>query len=333
MQISVYITSYNQKDYLIEAIDSVLAQTLRPHQVIIVDDASTDDSQGLITGYASRYPGWITPVLHPLNQGVVSSRNDALQAVTGEYVTYVDGDDRFLPNKLEIEANRMQSMPDVRLVYSNYAAIDESGQRIGIWAKAELAEGDLFVRVFGRQFPKQRLFRSELVHYPSWQAIGFYDPKLPVYEDYDMRIRLTHHLKAAYTGKILSEYRLLHTGLSKLNGQIYLDAFEYIRQKNAALLASLPAEQRAHLNIQLDQWKAALLRKIGRQYINSAADQTRNRQKALQYYQKSLKYHRMIDTFFWLEFILGSKSYAALKRFLQRISSSRSAQLDQERVQ
>ena len=323
MRISVYIPSYNQKAYLIEAIESVLAQTLRPHQVIIVDDASADGSQEVIAGYASRYPGWITPICHTQNQGVAAARNNALQAVTGNYVTYVDGDDRYLPTKLEAEAACLAAAPGSQLVYSNYYMIDEQGQRLDQWASGSLPEGDIFCQVFGRQFPRRRLFRSELVHYASWQQIGFYDPELRVFEDYDMRIRLTHRLRAAYTKKTLSEYRLLGTGLSKLAGQVYLQAFEYIRQKNSPLLASQPIEGQRQVSRQLDQWQAALLRRMGRQALQSGPGCPASRAQAFQHYRASLKYHRTFDTLFWLEFILSPRGYHSLKRLYQKLSRSR----------
>lgn len=61
MNISVFITSYNQRDYLREAIESVLAQTLPASQIIVVDDASSDGSPDLISDYARRYPDLFTP--------------------------------------------------------------------------------------------------------------------------------------------------------------------------------------------------------------------------------------------------------------------------------
>ena len=63
MNVTVGITSYNQRDYLIEAIDSVLAQSAPPDEVIIVDVASTDDSPQVIAGYAARYPERVRPIL------------------------------------------------------------------------------------------------------------------------------------------------------------------------------------------------------------------------------------------------------------------------------
>ncbi|MBT7715794.1 MAG: glycosyltransferase family 2 protein, partial [Deltaproteobacteria bacterium] len=87
MKISVFITSYNQKKFLIEAIESVLNQTLSPFQIIVVDDSSKDLSQEVIAGYAARYPNLITPIFHKRNTGVAQVRIDALNAVNGDYVT------------------------------------------------------------------------------------------------------------------------------------------------------------------------------------------------------------------------------------------------------
>ena len=108
--ISVYITSYNQREFLAEAIDSVLAQTLPPHQIIVVDDCSTDGSQDIIADYARAHRGLFSPIYHRDNTGVAQVRADALAAVTGDLVTYVDGDDRYLPTKLEQEAAALKAL-------------------------------------------------------------------------------------------------------------------------------------------------------------------------------------------------------------------------------
>ena len=318
MKISVYITSYNQKEYLIEAVDSVLAQTLKPHQIIIVDDASEDGSQEVIAGYFSRYPDVISAVYHQENRGVAGTRNDALKAVTGDYVTSLDGDDRYLPNKLELETQRLDSVPDAQVVFSNYYVIDAQGYRIEKWASGKLPEGEIFCQVFGRDFPKRRLFRDELVHFPSWKKIGFFDPSLRVYEDYDMRIRLTQQLKATYTNRCLTEHRRLESGLSKLNAELFLETFSYIQQKNQHLLEHLSQDDQDYVQSKLDEWKAVLLRNIGREALRKTPEHSPDRVLALRYYWRALKYHRCLDIPFILEWILTAKGYQNSKRVFYR---------------
>ncbi|UCC54424.1 MAG: glycosyltransferase family 2 protein, partial [Anaerolineaceae bacterium] len=192
MNISVFITSYNQKAFLVEAIESVLAQTLSPSQILVVDDCSSDGSQEVIEGYRSRYPDLITAIFHTQNRGVAQARAHALQAISGDYVTYVDGDDRFLPHKLEKEAALLARRSEIQIAFSNNYYMTETGQRTGIWiTKKWPPQGDVFKETLTRQFPRGNLFRMELLPYAAWQAVGFHDPNLSVLEDWDMRIRLS----------------------------------------------------------------------------------------------------------------------------------------------
>ena len=103
MKISVYITSYNNIEYLEKAIDSVINQSLMPFEVIIVDDYSHDDSRSLILSYANKYPELIKPIFNEKNLGIPLTRNVALKAVTGDLITSLDGDDYYYSKKLENE--------------------------------------------------------------------------------------------------------------------------------------------------------------------------------------------------------------------------------------
>jgi glycosyltransferase involved in cell wall biosynthesis len=244
-KISVYITSYNQKRYLIEAIESVLTQSLKPHEIIIVDDCSNDDSQELIAKYTQKYPNLIFPIYHTKNFGVVQTRLDALNAVTGDFVTYVDGDDRFLPEKLEREFEILAGNPKAQIAFSNNYYINPAGQPIGRWVEEEKPpQGFIFKETFGRIFPKNSLFRMELVNYQAWKAVGFHDPAITIYEDFDMRIRMTKHFQAAFCDEPLSEIRMHDKGLSKLEAKQHLASLEFIYHKNRYLLDDLDESDR-----------------------------------------------------------------------------------------
>lgn len=263
MNISVYITSYNQKHYLVEAIESVLNQTLKPLEIIIVDDASIDGSREMIAGYASLYPDLIRPIYHERNQGVSQTRIDALRMISGDYVTYVDGDDRFLPTKLEKEACILDEDPDTKIIFSNYYYINADGDRTGVWVDGELPpQGEVFCEVFARDYPGRSLFRNEMVDYRAWQNIGFHDPQLRLFEDYEMRIRLTKRLKTAYIDEPLAEYRRHGEGLSSLAQVQKLETLKYIYLKNKALLDELDDTKRRYVKEKLGNWLAKKGRKI-----------------------------------------------------------------------
>lgn len=305
MKISVYITSYNQKKYLIEAIESVLAQTLQPSQIIIADDCSSDGSQRLIKGYASRYPDLITPIYHEKNLGVTQTRIDALNMVTGDYVSYVDGDDRFLPTKLEKEARLFQENFNIKIVFSNCYYITEGGDRRDVWADGEKPpEGDVFCQTFARDFPRRNLFRMELINYHGWKNIGFHDPKLKIYEDYDMRIRLSKKFRMAYYNEPLSEIRTHDYGLSKMPMCVHLKALEYIYKKNKILLADLDVSNRVYIQGELKPWLAKIATQTATQILNQGFKSLSARKKALGYFFKAFSYHPKQFDFKLLENIL-----------------------------
>jgi len=289
MKISVYITSYNQKSFLIEAIESVLAQTLPPNQIIIVDDYSTDGSQEVIAGYASRYDQLITAIYHTRNQGVTQTRIDALQAVTGDYVTYVDGDDRCLPAKLEKEAALLEANPDAQIAYSNYYYMTANGRHIGMWADGETPpEGDIFCQTFAGDFPRQDLFRMALVNYQAWKLIGFHDPNLFIFEDYDMLIRLTKQLQAVYCNEPLFEIRKHRMGLSSSDSRQHLIALYYIYRKNMPLLDELSEPDQKHVKGQFEK-------RLARYANRATAEALKKKQwrQAWQFYKMSFRYHSL----------------------------------------
>ena len=255
MQISVYITSYNQNRYLVEAIESVLAQTLLPSQLIIIDDHSGDGSQAIIAGFHSRYPDLVLPIYHQRNTGVTQARIDALRSVTGDYVTYVDGDDRLLPTKLQKEAALLTTTPDAHIAFSNNFYMTSDGVHTGLWAETQKPhQGYVFLQTFTRNFPRRSLFRMELVNYRAWKRIGFHDPNLHIYEDYDMRIRLTRYLRVVYHDEPLSEIRLHGSGLSSASIGKHLDALDYIYRKNESLLGHLAEPQREYAKDWWGRW-------------------------------------------------------------------------------
>ncbi|MCR4289245.1 MAG: glycosyltransferase [Candidatus Scalindua sp.] len=309
-KVSVYITSYNQKDYLIEAIESVLNQTLPPDQIIIVDDCSDDGSRDIITGYISRYPSLITGIYHDSNKGITQTRIDALKAVTGDFVTFLDGDDRFLPGKIEHEVNLLTKNPDVQIAFSNHYYISVDGSRVGIWAEEiEPPQGNIFCQVFALDFPKRELFRSELVNFHAWKQIGFPDTRFYIYQNYDMKIRLTKQLKTAYTNELLSEYRIGLNGMSSARASVHLANLEGIVKKNEYLLRDIPIEQRNQVRHLVDDFLGQIAKRAMQQTIKSHGYRN-NRFNAMRYYLKTIKcQHDRVDYRVILKLLLLNRAY------------------------
>lgn len=123
-RISVIMPTYNRARFLGDAIRSVLAQTLTDFEVIVVDDGSTDNTSEIVRAFADPRVKY----LRQDNQGPAGARNNGIRASTGEYVSFLDSDDTFLPRKLEIQARALDLEYDLGLVAGGYEFIDEGGR-------------------------------------------------------------------------------------------------------------------------------------------------------------------------------------------------------------
>jgi len=290
MRISVCITSYNQKQYLIEAIDSVLAQTMRPHQIIIVDDCSKDGSQEVIAGYESRYPESIKAIFHAYNQGQSIALNNALNNVTGDYVTLLDGDDRFLPTKLEKEARLLEKNLDAQIAFSNHYRIAEDGTRTGVWVNGEaIPQGNIFRQIIARELPRAHNLVYMLVYYPSWIEAGFYDPELRRGQDYDMCIRLSKRCRVVYCDEPLSEYRKDEKRVSR--GQPPAEKLArsfYIYRKNRHLFDDLGAVDRSYIKGKIYKMMKKQAKQAAEEIVRTGQFSEESQKEASIYYSKTI---------------------------------------------
>ncbi len=117
--VSVIIIFKNEERFLRDAIESVLAQTYQHWELILVDDASTDKSTQIAQEYQERLPEKVRYLTHPNfeNRGMSASRNLGIKNATGTYISYVDGDDLWLPNKLEDQVAILSKNPEAAMVY------------------------------------------------------------------------------------------------------------------------------------------------------------------------------------------------------------------------
>jgi glycosyltransferase involved in cell wall biosynthesis len=118
--------AYNAQSYIAEAIESVLQQSYPYWELLIVDDASNDNTAKIIQSYAKQDKR-IKPIYHTANRGAAHSRNTALRCANGRYIAFLDSDDMWMPNKLSVQISYMQQN-DTALCYSSYEIINTQGE-------------------------------------------------------------------------------------------------------------------------------------------------------------------------------------------------------------
>lgn len=130
IKVSVVTPNYNGSSFLHSTIDSVIAQTFQDWEMIIVDDCSTDESVDIINKYMEK-DNRIKLIQLSCNSGAAVARNTAIQNAQGRYIAFLDGDDLWMPKKLEVQTKFMLEN-DVSFSYMSYFKVDRDGRSLGM---------------------------------------------------------------------------------------------------------------------------------------------------------------------------------------------------------
>jgi glycosyltransferase involved in cell wall biosynthesis len=145
--VTVITPTYNAAAFIAETVGSVLAQTHRDVEHLLVDDASSDATPDLLRELAHSHPDRIRVDLKTNRAGPCHRRNDALDLAHGELIGWLDHDDVWLPDKLERQVGALAADPDVALAFSQYETFDgRTGETL--FASTLDAAGDLYERLF-----------------------------------------------------------------------------------------------------------------------------------------------------------------------------------------
>lgn len=226
--VSVVMNCYNGEKYLVEAIDSVKEQSYPNWELVFVDNASTDNSADIVRAYADDRIRYVRNIE---NKPLGAARNTALDIARGEYITFLDTDDSWANEKLEIQVGWMLAHPEVGLVYSNYNKI--IGERKTIGLRTETGSPDTFASLLESyviNLQTVMLNRNML----DKHRLRF-NEKYEVSEEYDLFLRFALRETIGYISLPLANYRIHDSMMS--NRKIGLYAVE-----NAQILDCLEAE-------------------------------------------------------------------------------------------
>lgn len=199
--VSVVIATYNMAKYLPLAIQSVLVQTYENIELLVVDDGSTDDTQKILESFLSdsRVSCW-----KQKNKGQASAKNLGVLKSRGEYVAFLDADDMWAPDKLELQISVFSKSKSVGIVYSRIMCIDESGANIGI-GNNKMLRGRLTNHLLLRN---NIGFGTSVVRKECFDRLGSFKEHIRMGIDYDLWLRFSTQYEFDYVDKPLLYYRL-----------------------------------------------------------------------------------------------------------------------------
>jgi glycosyltransferase involved in cell wall biosynthesis len=206
--VSVIIPAHNSAAYVVEAVRSVLAQTFRDYETIVVDDGSTDQTMDVLAQF-----GGAIRIHRQSNQGPAAARNAGIRLAAGEFVTFLDADDVWMPDKLARQVDFMTTHPEVGLLFAD--ATEWRGDTI---EKPSILATMTFGRDAEAQVPIQDAFRkllienfiptsSVMVRRSCFAKAGLFDVALPNAEDREMWLRLAAHFPIAGVPEVLARKR------------------------------------------------------------------------------------------------------------------------------
>lgn len=196
--VSVIIPAHNRAGTLPRAVRSVLGQTIKDLELIVVDDASTDDTMAVVGGFED---GRITYIRRSQRGGASVARNTGIEQARGEYVAFLDSDDEWLPQKLEKQLKKFRELPKgYGVVYSRYALFDDDTKE-KVLVGGRDASGNAFPLTLKYCISQTGTF---LVRKECLDAAGVFDESLPCSQDWDLFIRLSRICKFGFVGDALT---------------------------------------------------------------------------------------------------------------------------------
>lgn len=234
LEFSVVIPVYNRKKIVRRAIESVINQTHPAREIFVVDDGSTD---GTAEELELDYPE--TTVLKQANSGVSTARNRGITASRADWISFLDSDDEWLPEKLERQAQWIANHPNYLLCHCDEYWI-RNGVRVNPGIRHAKSGGWLYFKCL----PLCVISPSAVViHRKVFSDVGLFDQKLPACEDYDLWLRITQKYPVGYLDqKLLIKYGGHEDQLSKTTPAI--DQFRITALVKLLEQGTLSADQR-----------------------------------------------------------------------------------------
>lgn len=206
-KISVIIPTYNSARYICETIDSVLSQTYKNFEILVIDDGSTDNTRNRLKQYENSIN-----YTYKKNEGVSIARNYGIEKAKGEYLAFLDSDDIWKPTKLEKQINTIENQSEAIACFTLTEYFDESGNVVNkseFPNYADLTEALLLYScVIGPP-------SSFMMHRSIFEKIGGFDPNFSQCADWDMWLRLTKFGKVICLDEYLVQYRHHANNMSK----------------------------------------------------------------------------------------------------------------------
>ena len=258
--VSVVIPTYNGAKYLPQALDSVLAQTYRPYEIVVVDDGSKDNTRAVLQPYLTQIS-----YVYQDNRGEPAARNTGIRNSKGEFIAFLDADDLWHPRKLELQMNCFRQHPEYGLVYCLMQTF--MGEPLPEFDRMEappsaVPTGRIFSQLFWKPAfaPSAVLFRKSCI-----DSAGLFDEHFFIGCDYQMWLRMARHVQIGCVPQPLTLYRLHPGSLSAGLGRALQNGIPWEIKVLQSVFSLYPESER-------ELGRGLIRRRFGKAYFDLAAN-------------------------------------------------------------
>lgn len=222
--VSVVITAYNYAAYLPTAVESVLSQTYKNIEVIIVNDGSTDNTDEVVRPHLSHKN---IKYIKQVNAGQAVAKNCGIKNASGGYIAFLDADDYWRSDKLEKQLNVFANDSAIGVVYSGLKFISPDGEIDNSIILPQMYSGYVLQELFIDNFIG---FSTSVVKRECFDKAGLFDEGLAMAIDWDLWLRIACHYKFAYVNEALLFYRYGHANMSQ-NSEKRIQCSDFVMER------------------------------------------------------------------------------------------------------
>lgn len=244
---SIIIPTYNTEQYIGETIESILAQSIKDWELIIIDDGSSDKTKNIVSNYLSDKR---IKYVYQENAGVAAARNNGYGLSKGQFLAFLDADDLWLPNRLEKMIGKFYEDSKVGLVHSYMQVINEHSERqpeIYKGKEGNILESLLLWDGCNIPAPSSILVKREVI-----DKVGCFDEELSTAADQEFFFRVAHQYKIGMCKEVLGLYRIhdnnMHQNIQRMEAD-HIKAYQ--KAEKYQLFSSLQFKKNCFSNLYL----------------------------------------------------------------------------------
>lgn len=226
-KVSIIVPTYNCAKYIPEAVESILSQSFKDYEIIVVDDGSTDNTKDVLSPYLEK---GLIKYIYQENQGPGAARNTGINQAQGKYISFLDSDDVLLENSLLKRVDFLEKYSDLDMVFSDYIYETKNSRNSRLQElnftkfvkEAIEAKEDgclIFNAVFYREYLRFTIWPiwtgTVMLKKDTVKDTGMFRTDISIAEDVDLWIRIIKKYKVGFINEVLSCYKRIQSNLTK----------------------------------------------------------------------------------------------------------------------